>query len=357
MSKRPSVLVFSTQHMLTGGIESHLREFCKQISDSGIDLELVILNANLQPETEAFYRKICRKVYLGGKGRSALRLGWLCLSAINWYFKKFDAVYTNGQGNSVQLFSKLVPFRNTWVHHHHTAGDLADQATWTGGYKKALLQADSVIACSAKNARDISQNLQRPIKSIPCFSRQIVVKNEILHNPLRFGYYGRLIKEKGIETLCQLAQDKDLAGVEIHIWGEGASYPATYFQQYPQVFFHGSFSGEEELREVISNLDAYLLLSTHPEGLPIALLEVMSAGVPWIATNRGGISDIACDPNATRVISSDANYEEMKAAVVSLSTDIRNGKLDKKFQKDQYYSKFSSRVLVKQWRSEFGIEN
>lgn len=356
MSKKPSVLVFSTQHMPTGGIESHLREFCKHIAGSGIAIDLVVLNSAMLPDTEAYFKSICRKVYLGGKGRSSLRLVWLFGAAINCFFKRYDAIYTNGQGNSVNLFAKLVPFSKLWVHHHHTAGDKADQATWTPGYRKAMMQADEVIACSAKNALDMAQALDRPIKSIPCFSREIKVGSAPASQKLAFGYYGRLIKEKGIEVLCQLSQDNDLDGIEIHIWGEGPAYPAAFFKQYPKLVYHGPFAGEQELAKVISALDAYLLLSTHPEGLPIALLEVMSAGLPWIATDRGGISDIACDPVTTRVISSNADFNEMKTAVTNLAADIKSGKLDKSFQKELYTSKYSSKVLIRRWRNEFGLD-
>lgn len=356
MSYKPSVLVFTTQHMPTGGIESHLREFCRHLSESGVDIDLVVLNSAMLPATEMYFKSICRKVYLGGKGRSSLRLVWLLTTSIKWFFKKYDAVYTNGQGNSLELFSKLVPFSKVWVHHHHTAGDVADQATWTNGYKKAMMKADAVIACSAKNALDMGKALNREVKTIPCFSREIKAQAPTKNGRLKFGYYGRLIREKGIDTLCRLSEENDLDKVEFHIWGEGPAYPSSFFTKYPKVIYHGQFAGEQELAEVIGELDAYLLLSTHPEGLPIALLEVMSAGLPWIATNRGGISDIACDPSTTRVIAADADFNGMKKAVRELADDLQGGKLDRDFQKQLYASKYSSRVLIKRWRQEFGLD-
>ena len=70
---------------------------------------------------------------------------------------------------------------------------------------------------------------------------------------------------------------------------------------------------------MISVLDGFLLISTHPEGLPVCLLEAMGAGLPWLATNKGGITDIAFDPSSsTRVIASALSYEEIKQQVILL---------------------------------------
>ncbi|RZK52215.1 MAG: glycosyltransferase family 1 protein [Hymenobacter sp.] len=172
---------------------------------------------------------------------------------------------------------------------------------------------------------------------------------------LHFGYYGRLIPEKGIEVLRQLSEDPTVAGIEFHIWGEGEAYQADFFARHPQLRYHGPFAGRSELQAVLSGLDAYLLLSTHPEGLPIALLEVMSTGLPWLATDRGGVADIACDPLATRVIPMTSTYPEIKAAVLALAADIRAGRVSRTAQKALYATTFSSQVLVQRWRETLGL--
>ncbi|UOG73697.1 glycosyltransferase family 4 protein [Hymenobacter tibetensis] len=341
--------------MPTGGIESHLREFCLNLAESGAAVDLVIRNSAMLPETEDFFRRICNRVYLGRPNSSLGQLIWLSWIGLKRLTKRYDALYTNGQGNSVNLFARLLPRRRRWVHHHHTAGDAADQATWPAGYRNALRNADSIIACSSRNAKDMQQTLDRRVLSIPCFSREIASAHPEPGPTLRFGYYGRLIKEKGIDLLCQLSADPEVKGVEFHIWGEGETYSPEFFTRYPNLRYHGPFSGKEALQGVLTQLDAYLLLSTHPEGLPIALLEVMSAGLPWLATDRGGVPDIACDPMATRVIPTTASYEEVKNAVLTLATDIQTGRVSRSAQKALYAETFSAKVLVKRWRETLGI--
>jgi glycosyltransferase involved in cell wall biosynthesis len=345
------LLVYTTQHMQTGGIESHLQEFCKNMSAvSDIEISLVVLNSAMLPETEDFYRSICKNVYLGRHGRSYKRIIWLLQTGVKLFFNRYAALYTNGQGNSAGIFAKLIKYNN-WVHHHHTAGDTADQAGWSDAYIQTLKKADTVIACAKRNAGYMSAFLKRNISVVSCFSRQVNIGAHVTTpEKLQFGYFGRLIPEKGIDTICNLSQEPELNHIEFNLWGEGPSYPANYFDKFPLVNYRGAYKGLEGLTNAISELDAFLLLSTHAEGLPISLLEVMSAGVPWLATDKGGISDIACDPVSTRVIAADADYQEIKNAVLLMANDIKNGKIVRAKQIALYNKEFSATALVKQWR-------
>jgi glycosyltransferase involved in cell wall biosynthesis len=344
--------------MPLGGIESHLREFCLNMSASGIAVDLVISNAVVTQETEQFFRSICRNVYLGHFGRSKLRHLWIISTAIKLRNKQYDALYSNGQGDSIILFSKLIRYYKKWVHHHHTSGDKDDQLTWSRAYKQALKTADALIACSGRNALDMQTALKREVYSIPCFSKEIKIEEAKESSArLRFGYYGRLIPEKGIDLLCKLSKDKDLNHIEFHIWGEGDVYSRDFFSQFPGVHYHGAFSGKKELKRVLNSLDAYLLLSTNQEGLPIALLEVMSTGLPWLATDRGGIRDLVCDEMATRVIPVDSHFDEIKKAISNLASDIKMNLVSGNKQKKFYLQKFSSPVLTKKWREVLNVNS
>ena len=343
--------MFSTQLMQTGGIESHINEFVEKMSISGLyELDILVLNSKLSIEQESFIKSRCSwSCFLSDKSFRQfpvfIRVIWKILS------QKYDALYTNGQGNSIILISKIFKHKK-WVHHHHTSGDLADQRTWSTSYQHALKKSNVVVACSIKNAFDMMRVLDRKVTSIPCFSRKITINQKKATNDgkVRLGYFGRLIPEKGIDLLCKLSNDFDLMHIQFHIWGEGSQYDLTFFQKFPNVVFHGSFRSEEELREVLETIDGYLLLSTHPEGLPISLLELMGAGIPWMATNKGGISDIACDPKATRLLDSLEPYESLKDEVKEFAFDIAAGNIDRQNQINLYDTKFASKVLINLWQ-------
>ncbi|WP_210487833.1 glycosyltransferase family 4 protein [Rufibacter aurantiacus] len=346
------IVVYSTQLLPTGGIESHLLEFCQKMSDKSVIIDLIVLNSRIPPATEELYRAKCRNVFLGKNKSSAERLIWLVSVAFRLKFNQYDALYTNGQGESIGVLPKLLRIKGTWVHHHHTAGDKEDQATWGSNYIGTLKKADTVIACSHRNALEMSAALSRTIDTIPCLSREIEVEPLPLtkNGKIKLGYYGRLIPEKGIDLLCKLSEEPALGGVEFHIWGKGEAYPFSYFENFPRVRYHGPFSGVTELKKVLGLLDGFLLLSVHPEGLPISLLEVMSAGTPWLATDRGGVPDIACDPVSTRVIPANSDYEQIKKSVELFAADLAAGKISKETQKRLYAEKFSAPAVVQRWK-------
>lgn len=359
MSRVKRLLVFTTQMMETGGLESHIREFCLHMSGAGIAIDLIVLNSAMIPENEAFFNAVCHRIFLGKYGRSFLRMFWLIRTAWICRKNKYDAIYTNGQGNSTGIFVFLLGRHRNWVHHHHTAGDFNDQQTWTTEYRQTLYKAWKVIACSRSNAQDIENVLKRRVDTVPCFSRKIIVKQKRSENNgvIHFGYYGRLIPEKGIDHLCRLSDDPDLKNIKFHLWGEGSAYPARYFSKHTGLEYHGVFNGQDELSQVISSLDGFLLLSTHPEGLPICLLEAMGAGLPWLATDRGGIPDIVSDPLSTRIISVSSDFQEIKKAVISFSNDLNEGKVSRKVQTELYDRKFSAEALTVKWREIFEFKD
>ncbi|MEJ5961344.1 glycosyltransferase family 4 protein [Pedobacter immunditicola] len=351
------ILVYTTQMMETGGIESHVREFCFHMKSAGIEIDLIVLNAQMPQDMENLFKSICHRIFLCKNGRSYSRLLWLIhISRICRSFK-YDAIYSNGQGNSIALLRLLLKRQTRWVHHHHMAGDKKDQMTWTAAYRSVLMKSSKVIACSKQNALEMQNALHRDIDTIPCFSRKIEGNNFPRDNgaAVRFGYYGRLIPEKGIATLCRLSDDQDFNKVEFHIWGEGIAYPASFFDQYPKLRYHGKFNSEDGLADVLRTIDAFLLLSVHPEGLPISLLEAMGFGLPWLATDKGGIPDIVCDPISTRVIPSTSSYTHMKNAVLSFAEDIAAGKISGEAQQELYAEKFSSSRLLWRWKEVLGI--
>ncbi|WP_028295681.1 glycosyltransferase family 4 protein [Olivibacter sitiensis] len=348
MAKGKHILVFTTQHMPTGGIESHLLSFCENMSRNNTNVDLFVLNSRMDRTTADRYRSVCNDVFLGRKGLfHVLTFIFFYLKAIQ---RKYDAVYTNGQGNSIYLVSKFFRSRN-WVHHHHTAGDIEDQKTWSSYYIKALRDAHTVVACSTRNAQDMQQALNRTVITVPCFSREVSVNDILKSERVSLGYYGRLIPEKGIDLLCRLSDDPDLTHIQFHIWGEGSRYPPIFFEKFPNLVYHGRFNGKGALSKVLSSLNGYLLLSTHPEGLPISLLEVMSAGLPWLASNRGGIADIACDPLSTRLLENVGDYEQVKMEVKRFADDIAMGKVSADKQKALYQARFAPNVLINQWES------
>ena len=158
-----------------------------------------------------------------------------------------------------------------------------------------------------------------------------------------------MIPEKGIDLICKLSDNNIFKNIEFHIWGEGCQYNSKFFNQFPNIIFHGKFEGKKGLLKVIKTIDAYILLSRHPEGLPVSLLEVMSSGKPWVATNQGGIPDIVCNPLTNLIVSDLNDYNLVVKDLNDFVTNLKLNKHNATIQIEQYKNKFSNKILKTSW--------
>jgi glycosyltransferase involved in cell wall biosynthesis len=282
-----------------------------------------------------------------------IRTLWLTLKLISRKGTCYDALYTNGQGKSVALVGSLIRHQR-WIHHHHTSGNEADALIWPRSYVDAMRRVDRLIACSTSNADVMGAILGRRVDSVRYLTNQIRIERHSYEGrPLRFGFFGRLIREKGIDMIARLSEDDACQDIEWHMWGEGDQYPPSFFEKHPKLIKHDAFRDVHGLRNALSLLDAHVLLSTNNEGLPLALLECMGAGVPWISSDRGGVRDVLCDPLGTIMIPANFDYETAKEAVLRLARNLRSGKFRPDLMIDYYNSHLSSEVICSKWLELF----
>ncbi len=353
------ILLYSTQLLKTGGIESHVFEFCRIMYHRGYRIDIVVPKSRLDEERKIQLSKYCSNVFLSETKNTKKSFVSMLFYLVKLRTNKYDVLYTNGQGKSIKWVSKLIRYKK-FVHHHHTSGDKDDQALWPKSYLEVMLDCDNLIACSLTNAKRLSERLKKAVVDLPVFSRNLRLinsKKSISTTEINFGYFGRLIPEKGIDMICKLSNEQDCIHIKFHLWGEGPTYNSNSFNQYPNLEYHGSFKQKEELQNIIFKLDGYLLLSKHHEGLPVSLLESMSAGLPWLSTDKGGIPDLFVDKISTRLIKQDSTYEEIKNEVILFSKDCQNNLINSAAIQKFYNDKFSEEILTIQWEDLLSIKN
>ena len=115
---------------------------------------------------------------------------------------------------------------------------------------------------------------------------------------VRFGIAARLVPEKDHFTLLRAfaAVATEVPGSELQIAGDGPLRDrligfAQELNLANRVTFLGALSNTELF---MSHLDIFVLSSLN-EGLPVALLEAMAAGLPVVATRAGGVEEAAVD--------------------------------------------------------------
>jgi glycosyltransferase involved in cell wall biosynthesis len=171
--------------------------------------------------------------------------------------------------------------------------------------------------------------------------------------PLRFGFCGRLIPEKGIDALLALVDESTLSDIEWHVHGAGEAYPPSRFAGRPRLVYHGAYhSAEEHIRALLA-LDAAVLFSTHNEGMPLSLIEAMSAGLPWIATDRGGTRELATSAADSLVAPASAHLAELGHCVRALADRLHAGTTSRHRQRQQYDERFAPSVVAGRWLRYF----
>jgi glycosyltransferase involved in cell wall biosynthesis len=115
---------------------------------------------------------------------------------------------------------------------------------------------------------------------------------------IRFGMAARMVPEKDHFTLLRAfaAVLKQVPEAELRIAGDGPLRGRLEaFSQELQLADRVKFLGAlPNTYQFMSELDIFVLSSLN-EGLPLAILEAMAAGVPVVATRAGGVEEAAID--------------------------------------------------------------
>lgn len=128
------------------------------------------------------------------------------------------------------------------------------------------------------------------------YSREeIRFKFGIEGSTILLGTIGRLHPQKGITYLLEGFKEvrNQYKNAKLIIVGEGELKPQLIEQaKYLQIIDSTLFPGAKtNIPEILKALDVFILPSLW-EGLPLALLEAMAAGLPVIATGVGGIPEV-----------------------------------------------------------------
>lgn len=360
---RPMNFLFYVPQMAPyGGIERHVCSLARAVAERGHKVLLITtsnsLGADLRGEL-AHPSITFRELPLARGSAGALtKIAWLLNEVRRSRSTVWDVIYTNGQ-SALSRIAWLAARRYTRiVHHHHNAADAREQATWSDSFRRVLERAPILVGCSHATKDALNAALDRTdARFLPYLTRCALATHEVkdrpAHRPLRFGFSGRLIPEKGIDTILALAGDPGLPNIEWHVHGAGDAYPPARFANQPRLVYHGAYSSPAEHAAAMLELDAAVLFSTHNEGMPLSLIEAMSAGLPWLATDQGGTKELAISRENTLVAPAQAGIAELVAAVRALAGRITAGETSRVAQRAAYDQNFAPAVVAARWLDFF----
>ncbi|QIC65938.1 glycosyltransferase [Acinetobacter schindleri] len=147
-----------------------------------------------------------------------------------------------------------------------------------------------------KKNQSYASNVEINVKSLHLSIDEYKFKND---TKIKIGMIGSINNEyKGIDAALKAIKllKQQNCVVQLHILGSGKlkNYYLEMAKQLEvnnQIYFDGSLSGGDAVLNWLKELDLYIQPS-RTEGLPRALIEAMSVGLPVIATNVGGIPEL-----------------------------------------------------------------
>ena len=135
---------------------------------------------------------------------------------------------------------------------------------------------------------------------------------------------GRADKQKGFQTAIRAVAEIEDMPLHLDIIGTGPYFDdlkriSSDLGTDDKVTFHGRVD-DDELNRAYSSADIYLIPTARYEGLPLALLEAMSHGIPTISSEIGGNSDVITH-NHDGIFIKPGNLPELISSIRRLGND------------------------------------
>jgi len=172
---------------------------------------------------------------------------------------------------------------------------------------------------------------------------------------LRFCFFGRLASNKGLaEFLSAFAKIVHALDATLDIHGSGREQSCledlvNRLGLLDRVKLCGRYPEGSAYAKLLASYHCLVLPSRGCEGLPLVLIEAMSCGLPFLATDIGAIADAAINNDDVMVMAPDE--ESMVDALSKFADKLRLGLISSTRLRDYYRQHFSTAVFEESWRS------
>ncbi|MBM7681779.1 glycosyltransferase involved in cell wall biosynthesis [Pullulanibacillus pueri] len=212
------------------------------------------------------------------------------LSFINFASKKAKKIVTHLHGNNLgNIISRMSGFEKIWV---NTIFKKIDIGIVLGS------QLSGNYCGLVKDIRVVPNGIQDRFQDKDILSKDKQRSN----NEMKIVYLSNLIKEKGFFNLIQATLNLLKSNYRINLKLAGAIYDRNEYENSiklikesgyeDKIKFLGTVRGKDKDNLLLES-DLMVLPSNYKvEGLPLSILEGMSAALPIISTNRGCIPDL-----------------------------------------------------------------
>ena len=290
-----------------GGIESLLRDYVEYSRHEN----LFVFAWDGGPAAERIAACGCRVILMDKEKQGARAVCRRILSLCKE--EQVDAVIAHHAAPMLRILAMAAKIRNPKIkviwYAHSNAFELCDGRRKKGLtlrkwiYKTTFLRADAAVAISNSVKDSLVNYLGLPENRITVIHNGAILKR-FTHEracgdgrPLRLIYVGRLIEEKGVQTILKALGRLTKVDYRLTVVGDGDYREALQaLTKELGIAENVDFLGTRtDVPELLAGADVFMHLPECEEGFGIAVVEAMASGLVCVCGDRGALPEIVED--------------------------------------------------------------
>lgn len=330
------VLIIGSDLSVKGGITSVINRFLQyKWSNVEIDLLPTYIEGNCINKILFFYKSLI--IYIYRLIKSDFNIAHIHMSYKGSFFRKYLIVKLS------KLFNKKVI-----LHLHGSEFELFYNSSnkTVKNMIKSLFEISDCVLVLGDSWYEIIKNIA-PGANIKVFNNAVNIPREKVswsENKVNILFLGVLIERKGVYELIEaikvlteenIVESRNLNFIIGGTGKEEANVSKLITQHNLDKNIEMLGWVDNELKESLLKKSQLLILPSHNEGLPMAILEAMSYGIPVIATNVGSISEVVIK-DKTGILIEPKNVKSIVNAIIEITKSPRLW---------EYYSKQSKHLI------------
>ena len=293
-----------------GGVEKHAENLCPWLAEMGCEVTVIVRSSYQPADIGPEWRKVRFKPIWAPRSKSLEAVVHTFLGVLYAGIKRPDILHIQAIGPSLMTpLARLFGLRVVVTHH----GPDYDRQKW-GRLARTVLRIGEYCGMRYSHARIVISEVIRQLVrqkhavestlipngvDIPDTQGSVATLNRFGLEPKRYVLLvSRFVPEKRHHDLIEAFCLAKLPGWKLVLVG-AADHPDHYTQSVlaaascSEDIVCTGFQSGQPLKELFEHAGIFVLPSSH-EGLPIALLEAMSYGLPTIASNIPANVEIDC---------------------------------------------------------------